>query len=76
MSVHSLNTTGLDLTRALRLSLMVTPARSETLDRIDDAIHAAIGLRASAPNTARHNDISEAIDKMFEARALITGGRS
>lgn len=68
-----LNTTRDDLIGVLRASLAVTPPRSQTLDRIDEALRSAIGLRANSPTPQRHNDLSEAIEKMFEARALVAG---
>jgi hypothetical protein len=52
-------------------SLAATPVRSAALDAIDDALRATIILRSATDTTAQYNDADEAIQKMWDARALI-----
>jgi len=68
-------TTALDLGTALRFSRMVTPRRDPLLDYVDQAIGACRVERNIAPTDERRANCISALEKLFEARALITGER-
>lgn len=73
--MRSLATTRDDLARTLRLSLMVTPRRDPIIDAIDDAIRECRKARREASAIEHFNNAADALDKLYEARALITGER-
>lgn len=61
--------------RDLALSLMVTPRKSTLVEAIDEAIRECRAARREASDTIGFINAADALDKLYEARALIEGDR-
>ena len=70
------STTRDGLIELFRGSIATTPPKSRLLELLDEAAKECRNERRNASSMERFNDFADALDKIYEARALIVGGQS